>query len=251
MPQFTLTPPLSDSVPAGVMDAGYARDRRTRPELAFRLRSRAEVVVRAWRKFGAAAPPTLLDIGAAEGASLREMAHGIGAGAFVGLEMSRDLIDAAAGLPQNITIVEGDACALPVNYDGQFDLVTMLAVLEHLPDPRAALDGAMRALRRDGLVIVTCPNPLWDGIAGRLGLVRQEHHVQALDLRRLRSCVAEAGFDVLEARPFMWAPIASLTYFGVPVPPAWALTWDALPARLPLLNRLCVNAYVIARKPTR
>lgn len=229
------------------MDAGYAIDRRTRPALTFRMRTRAQVVIRAWRRFGPSTSPRLLDVGAAEGASLVEMARGIGDGDYVGLEMSRPLIEAAAPGPRNVRIVQGDACALPDEFHNQFDLVSMLAVLEHLPDPDAALSGAFGALRRGGLLVATCPNPTWDAISGRLGLVEREHHVQEMSLERLRECISAAGFHVLEARRFMWAPVAALTYLGIPVPPRRALAIDTVAVRFPLLRRLCVNAYVIAR----
>jgi SAM-dependent methyltransferase len=42
--------------------------------------------------------------------------------------------------------------------DGFFDVVTMWHVLEHLPDPAAALAEARRVLQADGLLVIEVPN---------------------------------------------------------------------------------------------
>jgi SAM-dependent methyltransferase len=230
------------------MDAEYARDRRARPELSFRLRTRAEVVVQAIRRYGRSHEPRVLDVGAAEGASLVEIARGVGSGQYVGIEMGPGLIRSAGRLPDNVTLMQGDACSLPAEFDGSFDAVSMLAVLEHLPEPVVALGEAHRVLRPGGLVVATCPDPFWDAIAGRLGLVKDEHHLQQVSLGRLRTWIEDAGFTVLHARRFMWAPIATLPYLGIRVSPRTALAIDSAITNVPILRRLCVNAYVVARK---
>ena len=239
----------SIAAPAGVMGIDYALRRQRDPALAFRLEYRAWVAVCALRAHRAVGRPRVLDVGAAEGATLARMAHALGEGVFLGVEYDAALAEAWRERPPNVQIMQGDAEALPADLAASsFDMVCMLALLEHLSDPAAALREARRVLARGGLVVATCPNPRWDALAGRLGLIKGDHHVQAFDLRRLRSLVEEAGFDVVESRPFMWAPVALLPYARVPVPVRMAAGVDAVAARVPLLRRLCVNGYIIGRK---
>ncbi|MGB3221275.1 MAG: class I SAM-dependent methyltransferase [Desulforhopalus sp.] len=50
----------------------------------------------------------------------------------------------------------GDASKLPFK-DGSFDTVVMLEVLEHLPNPRTALQEACRVLKKNGQIILSTP----------------------------------------------------------------------------------------------
>lgn len=237
------------SAHAGVMNSSYARERDSRAELSYRLRSRAAVVARAWTQFGNGRPPRLLEVGAAEGRTLVEIARRIGGGEYVGVELAADLIGASGRLPANARLERGDAMRLPSSLEGgSFDAVAMLAVLEHLPNPGAALAEALRMLRPGGIVTASCPNPSWDAVAGRLRLVHGSHHVQAFDLAGLRDLIASSGFEVLESKRFMWAPVAALPYLGIPFSPDWGLRVDAWIDRVPFASRLCVNAFVVGRK---
>jgi hypothetical protein len=103
-------------------------------------------------------------------------------------------------------------------------------------------------LRPGGLVVVTCPNPLWDALAGRLGLVSDSHHVEQIGLARLRELVSSAGFEVVTSYRFMWAPISFLPYVRIPVPPRLALGVDKVFHSIPLLRHLCVNGCVVGRR---
>ena len=152
----------------------------------------------------------VLELGAADGLTLLAIRELLGpAGRFDGVELSEELLAAVPSLPAGVTIHHGDVMALPKEIAADsYDLCTALAVLEHLPDPTAALREAHRALKPGGVLVATAPNPLWDHIAGRLGMVAEEHHEQELDERALRRIVADAGFVDVEFRRFMWAPSA-------------------------------------------
>ena len=47
---------------------------------------------------------------------------------------------------------------------------------------------------RAGAVGATCPNPMVDHVAGRLGLVRDNSSCQQLDLYALRGLAVQAGW---------------------------------------------------------
>lgn len=238
-------------VSQGVLDAQYARERTTRLELAFRYRVRARVVADALRRFlPRYARPRLLDLGCADGRTLAELEALLPAGSeLVGIERSEELLAQAPALPANVELVCGDVAKLPEAVRGPFDVVSALAVLEHLPDPAQAVCEAARVLRPGGLFVATCPSPTWDGIATRLGLLADEQHEVELDRTGLIGLATGAGLEVLAFERFMWAPVGLLPYLRVPVSPDTALRLDRLVSRLRLLDFGFVNQALIARRP--
>jgi dolichyl-phosphate beta-glucosyltransferase len=91
--------------------------------------------------------------------------------------------------------------------DASVDVVCLLDVIEHLPDPAGALAEAARVLRPDGRLVVNVPAHawLWSSADVHLG-----HH-RRYDRRLLRRQLAEAGFEpVLLSHVFAWL-----------VPPVW------------------------------
>jgi SAM-dependent methyltransferase len=55
--------------------------------------------------------------------------------------------------------VEHDLCRPPLPFSSQsFDMISLFAVLEHLPRPSIVLDEILRILRPNGLLVITVPN---------------------------------------------------------------------------------------------
>jgi len=236
----------------GVMDREYARGRQRAPHLQFRYRVRAQLAVDAFRaRLPPQSSPRVLELGAADGLTLLAIRELLGGqGEFDGVELSQELLGAAPQLPANTRLIAGDVMQLPSSVVADhYDLCTALAVLEHLPDPTQALREAYRALRPGGVLVATAPNPLWDDIAGKLGMVADEHHEQELDEKALRRIVAEAGFVDIDFRRFMWAPVGVLPYLKLQIDPAASLHIDRLVSRLRLLDFGFVNQCIIASKP--
>jgi SAM-dependent methyltransferase len=96
----------------------------------------------------------VLDIGCGYGyflAACRERGYGVH-----GLDFSEWAIDHARnllGLP--ITISPLDGADLPL---AEFDVVTLWHSLEHMPDPRIAIERAATWLKPDGLLVIDVPN---------------------------------------------------------------------------------------------
>lgn len=106
---------------------------------------------------------TLLDIGAGYGAFVLSCRrHGLDATGFelAGFEVDISRQRLVRGEPTAdpaAVFRKGDAGRLPFA-DNAFEIVTLLNVLEHVPDFRQVLAEATRVLRPGGRLIVVCPN---------------------------------------------------------------------------------------------
>lgn len=87
---------------------------------------------------------------------------------------------------------------------GQFDVVNMGEVLEHLPDPAGMLEIARGLLRKDGLLTLVVPNdfnPLQLILRDHLGFspwwVAPPHHLNYFSHESLKGLVERLGFKVL------------------------------------------------------
>ncbi len=243
--------PQSEAPPAGVMDASYAADRRSKPHLEFRYKSRALNAANAYRRFGPGVDsPRVLDLGAAEGVTMAETHRLLGARESIGIEYAQDLIDAAGALPPGCRLVRGDVTRPhEAVEEGTFDLVTALAILEHLREPVALMEQASRALRPGGIVVASCPAGTWDTISGALRLHKDEHHEDQIGRESFASLAGAAGLTPVHYRRFMFAPVGFLPYLRVPVSPRFADAIDRVLRPLVVFNPFFVNQLFVARKP--
>lgn len=122
------------------------------------------------------------------------------------------------------TVAQATAGNLPFA-DGSFDLVTMLDVLEHIPDQDAALADVSRVIRPGGFLLVAVPayKFLW----GAQDEVSQ--HQRRYTAPQLKGRVASAGFDVRRLSYFntvLFPPIAAIRLFRRAVPQAQSTESD-------------------------
>jgi SAM-dependent methyltransferase len=107
----------------------------------------------------------VMDVGCATGYGTAALASGQPRGRWVaGLEHDTVLARDAGRRYPWVPLVCGDAAALPV-LGGALDAVTLLDVLEHLPDPKKALEEVRRVLRPGGWLILSAPHA---GLLARL-----------------------------------------------------------------------------------
>ena len=117
---------------------------------AFFHRNRAWMVRRMVSKY-ATPNARILDAGCGTGLNLRHLPEG-----SVGVDINpRNIALLRERLP-NHTVMEGDVEALPFD-DASFGTVLCTEVIEHIPDPRAALAEYRRVLQPGGVLIGSVP----------------------------------------------------------------------------------------------
>lgn len=176
----------------------------------------------------------LLDVGCGVGTVTADLAALVAPGRVVGVDASRAALDAAAATAQAagvaVTFEVAEATALPFE-DASFDVVHAHQVLQHLPDPVAALREMRRVTRPGGVVAVRDADyaamtwyPPSEGLTEWLELyheVAEANGVQADAGRRLAAWVRAAGFD-----PDLTTASASAWCFATPEDRAWwSSTW--------------------------
>ena len=91
----------------------------------------------------------------------------------------------------------------PLNLDNyqSFDIIFTLNTLEHLPDPKGAIEDISKILKPKGLVYISVPNI--DALVTRVlkyrsGVFGGHSHIQFFNAVTLSQLVKECGFEVLE-----------------------------------------------------
>lgn len=179
----------------------------------------------------------VLDIGGAASLITRELKR---YGSVTVVEPDRGMIEIARK-SSGIDVIAGGFPGLPVS--GSFDLITLLDVLEHLDDDRAALAEIRRLLRPSGIFLLTVPAYMWLWTDHDVAL----HHKRRYARSELHALLGEAGFDVLR--------ISYYTSFLLPVLAAQRMVGQMMASRRagratqpavyrvktppPLVNRAC------------
>jgi SAM-dependent methyltransferase len=141
----------------------------------------------------------LLDVGCGHGLLLDEArARGY---EVQGIDMSRTAIAHA----RDVLGVDAHEGGLELLDGAQFDAIVLADVIEHLLDPRGALERCGALLAPGGVLCVVTPDPssLARRIAGRRWWGFLPAHVYLLPPRALRDLLAGAGLTVLEERAFV------------------------------------------------
>ncbi len=149
----------------------------------------------------------LLDIGAGKNTLVKRHGNGVGV----------DVVDWG----NDVHVVE-DTSKLPYR-DGEFDTVTLIACLNHIPYRDAVLVEARRVLKPGGRLVITMINPILGGIGHVIWWYGEDRHRGGMkegevggmwnhDIVRL---CKEAGFTLREHRRFVYA-MNNLLVFEAP-----------------------------------
>lgn len=132
------------------------------------------------------------------------------------LKFARILVDAA-----NVEFTRLDLCAPLPFKNGEFDMVTLFDVIEHLPPEKqtALFSEIERVLKPGGFFALTTPNRLnlktllW----GRF--VKSEYHEREFSFRELRDMAASAGFmPVSETGIYLQLPVPQIEHYARVIP---------------------------------
>lgn len=159
--------------------------------------------------FTRAAPSSLLDVGCGEGVLVHRWAERLGEARVVGIDLEEESIQAGWAERQapNLEYRVMEARELPFA-DGEFDLVSAIEVLEHVPDPEHTVAEMARCAGRHLLVSVP-REPLWRMLNMARGaywgaLGNTPGHLNHWSRRSFTALLSRHG-DVIEVRsPFPW-----------------------------------------------
>jgi SAM-dependent methyltransferase len=130
----------------------------------------------------------MLDVGCGNGATLRAFSCLLPDWTLFGTELS----DKYKAQVESISGVEAMVSTGLGNVQGEFDLVSLVHVLEHIPDPVAYLAGLRCRLKPDGLLLIEVP----DHASNPFDLMIADHSTHfSLDL--LSRVVDAAGYEVV------------------------------------------------------
>ncbi|MEM1913585.1 MAG: class I SAM-dependent methyltransferase [Thermofilaceae archaeon] len=145
-------------------------------------------------------PNLLVDVGCDGGTMTEIVAKCSRAGTVVGIDIREESVEYARKTKRGIEFYAADARNLPLR-DGVADVVTMLEVLEHVPNPVEALREAHRVLKPGGLLVVLVPNgesvlfrSVWSLWTRTFGRVWRDAHDTDFSEANLRRVVESFGF---------------------------------------------------------
>ena len=160
----------------------------------------------------------LLDAGCGDGLLLAQAAAR-GWQAW-GIERSHTLAEGIAHGTDPQRVLVGDVAGLPFPSEA-FDVVTLINVIEHVPDPVAVLAEAARVTRAQGLIAVHAPNA--GGLGARLRGARWHQydpveHLVYFTRRTLRMALERHGLEVISTFELPGAATAKRVLAPQPTP---------------------------------
>jgi ubiquinone/menaquinone biosynthesis C-methylase UbiE len=151
---------ITSERPAAAIDTSNFRKHTHANPLQRTLIDRFHHVIAA--RVGALAPATFLDAGCGEGFVSRHLLDHSPGLRIVGFDWNRDSVCLACRTNPSESYLVADITRLPFA-DGAFDVAGCFEVLEHLPDPRAALRELLRVSRR--AVVLSVPHEPYFSLA--------------------------------------------------------------------------------------
>jgi len=143
----------------------------------------------------------VLDIGCSSAILTNEISKTLKKSQVTGLDSYKAAIQFARSKYPHIAFVAADAHKLPFK-DKRFDLVICTETLEHVIDPKKALEEMVRVLKKDGRGIISMDSgsPLfrliWHVWTKTKGRVWQNAHIHEFNTRLLEQLIRDSGFKI-------------------------------------------------------
>jgi SAM-dependent methyltransferase len=173
-------------------------------------------------------PGRLLDIGSGNGRLLYRARQ---AGwEVMGLELSTGMADfVTAELGIDVLVADFLAPTHELESVGQFDVVVLRHVLEHLPDPLLTMEKLRALIKPDGHLLLEMPNieamtKKWSRFVVNAGLYKRKFsddfmagHCNEYSRRSMNFLAAKAGFDLVRWETYSMKPLPNWFYNRVPI----------------------------------
>ena len=143
----------------------------------------------------------LLDVGANAGDFVEEARPHYGA---AGIEPSPAAVRRASERGRK-EVTKGSIYDTTPALEGTFNVITMFDVIEHLPDPRRAVEQCRRYLESGGRLFVTTPDSgsaIARAMGARWHYLDLDQHISIFSAANLSRLLAQNGFTVLSQRTF-------------------------------------------------
>jgi len=219
----------------GILDLEYAFGREKRPDFKYRLKRRTYEVIKTIAKFSPH-PQAILDLGTAEGRMLEKIKTKYPASLCIGIDYSLPLLKYGIRKFSDIHLICGDVQNLRFIKDRTFDVIIAAAVIEHLTFPLEMLRESYRLLKKDGIIIITSPNPFWEKIANILGIIKGDHQ-SVMSPKEILNLCKIVKLSILDCRGFMISPVGM----------AGELKIEGMLQRMGL-NRFLPNQLIVVKK---
>jgi SAM-dependent methyltransferase len=179
----------------------------------------------------------VLEIGCGTGHLLASLKPARG----VGIDISAKMLDIARGNYSQLEFVQDDVERMSLKE--KFDYVIISDTLGYLEDIQKAFQQVRKICHSDTRIVVTYHSFLWQpllSLAELLRLKMPQMRLNWLNREDIENLLLLTGFEVVKRGRRLLLP------FFFPV-----LSWllNRVLSQLPLLNRLCLTGYIIARAP--
>lgn len=137
----------------------------------------------------------VLDVGCAYGFMLEKFPDSF---EKYGIDISEYAIsEARKRFPNLVLKVTGaeDSCCFSDNF---FDVVICNDVIEHLENPRVALENIQKVLKKDGILYLNTPNLNWLRRKLFEYADKKEHHISMMSSNELSRMLKDVGFNILD-----------------------------------------------------
>lgn len=170
---------------------------------SFWFRARNEAIVWALKKYGAGCA-SFLEIGCGTGFVLSGLAQAFPAMKLEGSEVFVEGLGFASARLPSVNFMQMDARRLP--FAGEYDAIGAFDVLEHIKEDETVLRQTHRALKSNGLLLVSVPQHAWLWSA----LDELACHERRYSAAELHGKILSAGFEIVRSTSFVSALLPAM-----------------------------------------